>query len=142
MREKLHLYLLDRPAGASPRELLDLVFTQPGADAEFGPRFVRALLADDARFAWSAESGRWVATAHAALACPLSEASFVVVDLETAGGQPVGGTGIIEIGAVRVDGGRIGARFAQLVNPGHRLPPFMSAPMVVASRMLSTPCAG
>ncbi len=137
MREKLHLYLLDRPAGASPRELLDLVFTQPGADAEFGPRFVRTLLADDARFAWSAESGRWIATAHAALARPLSEASFVVVDLETAGGQPAGGTGIIEIGAVRVDGGRIGARFAQLVNPGRRLPPFITQLTGISDDMLA-----
>ena len=27
MREKLHAYLLQRPSGATPQELLDLVFT-------------------------------------------------------------------------------------------------------------------
>ncbi len=43
MRDKLHAYLLERPAGAAPRELLDLVFTQPGSDPEFGPRFLLGL---------------------------------------------------------------------------------------------------
>ncbi len=65
MRDKLHEYLLDRPGGASPRELLDLVFTQPGADPEFGPRFLHAMLGADPRFVWRAADGTWNARVKA-----------------------------------------------------------------------------
>src|SRR5262245_38630700 len=107
MRDKLHTYLLERPAGATAHELLDLVFTQPGADKEFGPRFIRALLERDDRFAYHEPSGRWTATAHAAFAAGLDDTPFVIVDLETTGGAPTRGHGIIEIGALRVSGGRV-----------------------------------
>src|SRR5439155_886838 len=36
LRQRLHEYLIDRPAGATPEELLDLVFTAQGRDPEFG----------------------------------------------------------------------------------------------------------
>jgi len=125
MRQKLYEYLLERPAGASPRELLDLIFTQPGADPEFGPRFLRTLLAPDPRFVWRATEGCWSVGAHEALARPLSDTTFVVVDLETTG-LGTSAAGIIELGAARVCSGRVVAEFAQLVNPGVRLPPFIT----------------
>lgn len=52
---------------------------------------------------------------------PLSQATFVVVDLETTGGAP-GANAITEIGAVRVRGGVIEAEFSTLVNPGAAIP--------------------
>lgn len=125
MRDKLHQYLLDRPGGASPRELLDLVFTQPGADPEFGPRFLHAMLVHDARFVFREEAGTWNARLHEALARPLSDTTFVVVDLETTGGSAAAGN-IIEIGAARIQGGRVMEEFQQLVDPGVRLPPFIT----------------
>ena len=52
---------------------------------------------------------------------PLSEVTFVVVDLETTGGSPVDSR-ITEVGAVKVRGGeRLGA-FETLVNPGVAIP--------------------
>jgi len=142
MRDKLHAHLLERPAGATPGELLDLIFTQPGADREFGPRFLRILLGDDARFAFEQPTGRWIATAHAALASPLDDTSFVVVDLETTGGAPSFGAGsrghgIIEIGALRLCGGRIVDRFSTLVHPGRRLPPFITQLTGITDAMLA-----
>ncbi|MFI5366581.1 MAG: exonuclease domain-containing protein [Candidatus Binatia bacterium] len=125
MRDKLHAYLVERPSGATPRELLDLVFTQPGADPEFGPRFVHALLAPDPRFVWCAADGTWRASLHDLLARPLRATGFVVVDIETTGAPP-GAGGIIEIGAARVRDGRVVGEFQQLVNPGARLPAFIS----------------
>ncbi|MFI5394876.1 MAG: exonuclease domain-containing protein [Candidatus Binatia bacterium] len=125
MRDKLHDYLLERPAGASPRELLDLVFTQPGADPEFGPRFLHALLAPDPRFGWRAEDGTWYARLHGALARRLYDTTFVVVDLETTGGA-ASPANIIEIGAARIHRGRVVEEFQQLVNPGSRLPTFIT----------------
>lgn len=137
MRDKLHAYLLERPSGASTRELLDLIFTQPGADPEFGPRFLRTLLDPDARFAFDAGSGRWLATAHTALARGLADTAFVVVDLETTGGAPASGHGIIEIGALRVEGGRVVDQFAALVNPGRRLPGFITGLTGITEAMLA-----
>jgi DNA polymerase-3 subunit epsilon len=137
MRDKVHRYLMERPSGATARELLDLIFTRPGADREFGPRFIQALLGGDARFAYSAATERWIATAHAALAQPLEDATWVVVDLETTGGAPGRGHGIIEIGALKVVGGRVVDRFAQLVHPGRRLPAFITGLTGITEAMLA-----
>lgn len=125
MRDKIHQYLLQRPSGAAPRELLDLVFTQPGADPEFGPRFLQVLLGNDSRFVWREAERTWNAHEHELLARPLSDVSFIVLDLETTGG-PAAATNIIEIAAARVRDGRVIEEFAQLVNPGSRLPPFIT----------------
>lgn len=124
MRERLHDYLLERPDGAAPNELLALIFTGQGRDPEFGARVLDVMLGGDARFAFDPHSRRWRARAHDDLARPLAEQDFVVVDLETAGGGPADG-GIMEIGAVRVVGGRLTDTFATLVNPGRRIPPFV-----------------
>ena len=135
MRQRLYEYLLERPGGASPRELLDLVFTQPGSDPEFGPRFLRGLLEADQRFVWRATDGRWGVPAHHTRAGTLDEATFVVCDVETTG-LSARATGIIEIAAARVRGGRIVAEFAQLVDPGVRLPPFITQLTGIADAML------
>jgi DNA polymerase-3 subunit epsilon len=136
VREKLYAYLLERPSGATPRELLDLVFTQPGSDPEFGPRFLRGLLASDARFVCREPEGTWHVRAHAALAQPLSETTFVVCDLETTG-MAASAAGIIEIGAARVRGGQVVGEFQQLVNPGTWLPPFITRLTGIEDAMLA-----
>ncbi|MBI4518704.1 MAG: GIY-YIG nuclease family protein [Deltaproteobacteria bacterium] len=137
MRETLHRYLLTRPGGATTGELLDLVFTQPGGDREFGPRFVQALLAGDPRFSFCRAEQRWVATVHAALARSLAETAFVVVDVETTGGAPQRGDSIIEIGAVRVEGARVAERFSCLVNPARSLPRFITHLTGITGEMLA-----
>ena len=125
MRQRLHEYLVGRPAGASPDELLDLIFTSPGRDPEFGRRLLTTLLGADPRFHFDPGADRWRARIHDALARPLGETTFVVVDLETTGGAPTP-EGIIEIGAVRVAGGRLLDTFARFVKPAHPIPPFIS----------------
>jgi len=59
------------------------------------------------------------------LAASLRSTTFVVVDLETTG-RAADGTGITEIGAVRVQGGELLGEFATLVNPGEAIPPFIT----------------
>jgi len=137
MRDTLHRYLLERPAGATVRELLDLIFTQPGTDAEFGPRFLRTLLQGDPRFAFREPDQRWVAVVHETLAAPLADTEFVVVDLETTGGSPQRGSTIIEIGAVRLDRGRRAHRFSRLIDPGRPLPPFITRLTGITDGMLA-----
>lgn len=59
------------------------------------------------------------------LGIPLSQATFVVIDLETTGTKP-DGEGITEIGAVKVRGGEVLGEFRTFVDPGTPIPPFIS----------------
>ena len=136
MREVLYRYLLERPAGAPPDELLHLVFTAPGSDPEFGPHFLRALLGSDPRFAYRSGEDRWLARVHEALTTPLDAACFTVVDIETTGGSATTG-GITEIGAVRVTAGKIEAEFRQLVNPYIPVQPFVTHLTGISDEMLA-----
>src|SRR4051794_24534977 len=54
----------------------------------------------------------------------LEKSSFVVVDVETTGAKTPP-CRITEIGAYRIEGGRIAAEFQSLVNPLTRIPPFI-----------------
>src|SRR5262245_5127016 len=56
---------------------------------------------------------------------PLSETTFVVLDLETTGGSP-GVDAITEIGVLRLRGGELLARMETLVNPGIPIPPMIT----------------
>jgi DNA polymerase-3 subunit epsilon len=125
VRDKLHAYLLERRAGATPAELLDLIFTQPGSDAEFGPRFLQSLLQDDPRFVWHADDGRWNVRVHHRVGRQLADTTFVVIDVETTGGS-IGDTAIIELAAARVCDGVILEEFQHLVDPQRPVPPFVS----------------
>ena len=59
------------------------------------------------------------------LGTPLSDVTFVVVDLETTGGSP-SECGITEIGAVKVRGGEVLGEFQTFVNPGEPIPAFIT----------------
>ena len=55
----------------------------------------------------------------------LAHTTFVIVDLETAGGKPAD-AGITEIGAVKVRGGEVIGEFRTLCHPGVSIPAFIS----------------
>lgn len=57
---------------------------------------------------------------------PLSEVTFVVVDLETTGGSAAEHA-ITEIGAVKVRGGEVLGELGSLVDPGVAIPPLVAA---------------
>lgn len=59
------------------------------------------------------------------LGTPLSEVTFVVLDLETTGTSP-DSCAITEIGAVRYCGGERTATFQTFINPGLPIPPFIT----------------
>ena len=56
---------------------------------------------------------------------PLSETTFVVVDLETTGGSPASSE-ITEIGAVKVRGGEVLGDFKTFINPLQAIPDFIT----------------
>jgi DNA polymerase-3 subunit epsilon len=66
---------------------------------------------------------------------PLSDVTFVVVDLETTGGTPAE-CEITEIGAVKVRGGEVLGEFQTLVDPGGPVPPFIQVLTGITTTML------
>jgi len=128
MRQKLYDYLVQRPGGATSSELLGLLFSSgitskslPISTPEFGGRFLHSALGGDPHFFYDPLVDRWHITAHSALHQALSNATFVVVDVETTGLKP-GSAAITEIAAIRVIEGRLTAEFHSLVNPGRKVP--------------------
>jgi len=69
-------------------------------------------------------------------AATLFATTFVIVDLETTGGAP-DGRGITEIGAVKVRGGEPLGEFATLVNPGERIPAFITVLTGITEAMVT-----
>lgn len=68
---------------------------------------------------------------------PLSEVTFVVVDLETTGGSPAAGSAITEIGAVKVRGGQVLGEFQTLVDPGGPVPAFIATLTGITTSMVA-----
>ncbi|TCJ35658.1 DEDD exonuclease domain-containing protein [Parafrankia sp. BMG5.11] len=73
----------------------------------------------------------------AELGRPLSDLTFVVVDLETTGGSPATSE-ITEIGAVRVRGGQILGEMSSLVRPSAPIPAFISVLTGITDAMVAT----
>jgi DNA polymerase-3 subunit epsilon len=71
------------------------------------------------------------------LGTPLSDVTFVIVDLETTGGAPAD-AGITEVGAVKVRGGERIGEFQTLVNPGQSIPPFVAALTGITDSLVAT----
>jgi DNA polymerase-3 subunit epsilon len=70
------------------------------------------------------------------LGTALSEVTFVVVDLETTGGSPMGAH-ITEVGAVKVRGGEVIGEFQTLVNPAEPIPAFISVLTGITNQMVA-----
>ncbi|HEY5011707.1 MAG TPA: DEDD exonuclease domain-containing protein [Acidimicrobiia bacterium] len=69
------------------------------------------------------------------LGTPLSQVTFVVLDLETTGGSP-SECAITEVGAVKMRGGECLGRFETLVNPGAPIPPLITVLTGITEAML------
>lgn len=67
---------------------------------------------------------------------PLSEVTFVVVDLETTGGSSET-CRITEVGAVKIRGGEVLGEFATLVNPGEPIPAFIAVLTGITDSMVA-----
>ncbi len=125
MRDKVYELLRTRPQGATRQEISQVLFAAPGGDPGVAAQIVDTLLQGDERFFVREEEGRWFTHVPETRAKPLEETTFVVVDLETTSlGTSV--HHIIEIAAARVRSGKVVDEFSCLVNPGIRLPPFIT----------------
>jgi len=68
--------------------------------------------------------------------------SLIILDFETTGLSPDYGDRAIEIGAVKLENGKITDQFQELMNPGRRVSSFIEDYTGITNRMLSTaaPC--
>ena len=109
---------------ASASEVASLVLNLPEVESELASLLVADLIKEDHRLILRDDH-------RVELACDdaerrlLRESDFVVVDLETTGAKTPPGR-IMEIGAYRVQAGRVVAEFQTLVNPEAAIPPFIS----------------
>jgi len=136
VRDKVYEHLSQRPEGATTQDLVDLIFVARGQDATVPARIVTTLLSDDERFILREPEGRWYTRLHDTLATSLDDTTFVVVDLETTS-LGTSAHHIIEIAAARVRHGKVLAELSHLVNPGLRLPPFITRLTGIDDAMLA-----
>ena len=68
--------------------------------------------------------------------------TVIVLDFETTGLSPACGDRVIEIGAVRIEGGEITGRFQELMNPGRNVSGFIVGLTGISNAMLAEarPC--
>ena len=71
-----------------------------------------------------------------ALGTPLSEVSFVVVDVETTGGSPQLDS-LTEVAAARYRGGELLGTYQTFVRPDERIPPFITALTGITDAMVA-----
>jgi DNA polymerase-3 subunit epsilon len=70
------------------------------------------------------------------LDAPLSDLTFVALDLETTG-RSAGIDGITEVGAVKSRGGEVIGEFSTLINPGVAIPPFITVLTGITDAMVA-----
>lgn len=121
---------------ASTAEVAEAVLQLPALEPAFATTIVSELIRED----WRVQLDE---AAHAVeLLCEddecrrLTEADFVIFDVETTGPKTPGAR-IMELGAYRVERGRIVADFQTLVNPLTPIPPFISNLTGITDAMVS-----
>ena len=70
------------------------------------------------------------------LGTPLSEVTFVVLDVETTGGSPAT-CSLTEVAAARYRGGELLGTFQTFVRPDERIPPFITALTGISDAMVA-----
>lgn len=127
--DRARTYLETGPADAVP--LIEHVCRLPGAPRAVAEQLALALFTQ-ARDVQRKPDGRWAlvrerpapvsARSATADSRPLDGLTYVVVDVETTGGSPLGGDRITEFCAVTVAGGSIRDVYETLVNPERPIP--------------------
>ena len=119
-----------------PAEACRLLLHSRRVPPALAARVLQELVAGDRRFRLDPAGALALAPAPAPSSLRLREARFTVLDLETTGGSPSSDR-ILEVGAVRVERGRIDGSFTTLVNPGVPIPPFISSMTGIREEMLA-----
>ncbi|PYS76426.1 MAG: hypothetical protein DMF66_14815 [Acidobacteria bacterium] len=127
-----------RASGGRARttEVAEVVLELPGLDPSLATALVSELVGEDWRVGVSEDSHEVEMLCEDDECRPLSEADFVVFDIETTGPK-MPPSRIMEIGATRVRAGRIVAEFQTLVNPRTPIPPFIAGLTGIRDEMVA-----
>ena len=119
---------------APATDIADIVLKLPDIETEIATLLVADLIKDDHRLVL--RDGSIVELdCENVEARPLQEADFVVVDVETTGAKTPP-CRVMELGAYRVNRGRIVAEFRTLVNPEMSIPPFIAQLTGITNEMV------
>lgn len=124
LRDLAHRYLLEADRPVETQQIARHLFGPHRHERPEAQVVVRTLLAGDPRFLRT-HCRRWAARWAPHLQSDAQRASYAVVDLETTG-SVIGVDEIMEIGVVRVEDGRIEARFATRLRTDRAIPPWVS----------------
>jgi DNA polymerase III epsilon subunit family exonuclease len=108
---------------APAADIADIVLKLPDLDSETASLLISELIKDDLRLNLGDDFMVQLALDDVETRL-LHESDFVVVDVETTGAKTPP-CRVTEIGAYRIENGRIVAEFQTLVNPQARIPPFI-----------------
>lgn len=124
MADRLCVLLRRRGKPVDARDAVSRLLRLRNCPEALSLAVAQQLVESDARLEWHGPQHLRLAAHPSSIR--LADASFCVVDLETTGGSP-GRAKITEIAAVRVRGFSTVETFAMLVDPGHPIPPVITA---------------
>ena len=130
------LLLRSNGGRASTAEVAEVVLQLPDLEPAFATTLVSELIRDDWRVGVDEETNAVELLCEDDECRQLAEADFVVFDVETTGPKAPGAR-IMELGAYRVERGRIVAEFKTLVNPLTPIPPFISGLTGITDEMVA-----
>ena len=123
--DRLHQALLIHGRPMDPAEAVRTLIAAQASSA-LSNEILTLLVREDRRFCWAAaDPGRLSLRGWEIPDPELSTIPFVALDLETTGARPGIGK-ITEVGAVRIEGFRMIAKFSTLVNPLRPIPPMIT----------------
>jgi DNA polymerase III epsilon subunit family exonuclease len=122
---------------ARTTDVAEAVLELPGLDPHAATAVVSELFSEDWRVRVSEESHEAEVLCEDDERRALSETDFVVFDIETTGPK-MPPSRVMEIGAVRVRGGRIVSEFQTLVNPLTPIPPFIVGLTGISDNMVAS----
>ena len=124
--------------------LIQYLFGASGTTSKhaFWKVLLRQALRDSELFESAGDAGSgnellWALTTWRRTQAALHETDFVVIDTETTGLRP-GSDRIIEVAGMRLRNGAVVSSFQSLVNPGRRIPPFITRFTGISQDMVST----
>lgn len=132
----LLLDALQRKEEIDGEEACRLLLKLEKVPAAIARPLLEAALGGDGRFLLTDEGSIRLRATPASRRWRLDEAAYTVLDLETTGGAAASDR-IVEVGAVRVEGGRLSREFATLVHPGIPIPVFIASMTGICDAMVA-----
>ncbi len=134
LASRAHIFLETKGGHCAEETLIAEVFGVRGKPEVWG-RILGQVLKDTTRFR-RLPNGEWVLNAFTSEASCLSDLEYVVIDTETTGLHPQRNR-IIEIAAIKLQGGERVATFETLLNPHRRLPAYITELTHISQPMVS-----